>query len=453
MPRKLYNHELAEAFFASPEYMSDLVYASEPDVFYLWGDYYYKIIEYDDFLTIVLNFLRANFPNQAITMGVVEDVVKQIKRCCLRRIIREDLDYIAFRDCYYDLNKFEIAPTDKSKIVAFSFPFFYKDIDVPTPNFTRLIHTSFVERDDHDVPDLEIINLVQEMFGYLLINNLKAQVAFFLVGKGNNGKGVLARVIEEVIGSQYITAKTIQMLTTDKWATSALVGKRVNISGEEESKYIRSDKFKALVSGDMIDAERKFGGSFSFRPYTRYFFTSNDLPVFEGVSYGLLRRFKILPMYKIFKGSEIDRDLFDKIKPETPGVVKWVIEGARRLVIDNNYSFSDSAASQRALTDFEESISSAIMFIRDQGYVPSPDSFTTYEGLYTLFRVWCSDEGKKVVAKRRFIKEVLDNIKGAEKRIGYFEGKTARGINLVKIDNKLAEEHYKQQDEQQLLQF
>jgi len=453
MPRKLYNHEMAEAFFANPEYLSDLVYASEPDVFYIWDQYYYKLLQPEDFGKLVWGFLRANFPNQAITIPTVRDIIGQIKYGCLRSIENEDLKYIAFRDCYYDMEEFKTVPTNKDKIVAFSFPYFYSDLDIPTPNFNRLINTSFVEREDHSTPDLEIINLVQEMFGYLLINNLKTQVAFFLVGKGSNGKGVLASVIEQMIGTQYLSTKTIQTLTTDKFATAALVGKRVNISNEEESKYIRSDKFKSLVAGDRIDGERKFGDSFSFRPYTRYFFTTNELPVFEGVSYGLLRRFKILPMFKMFKGEEVDRNLADKIKPEIPGILKWAIDGAKRLVLDNNYSFSDSVASQRALTDFEESLSSAIMFIREQNYVVGLEFFTDNETLYTLYRTWCLDEGKKAIAKRRFVKEIFDNIAGVEKRLGRTSGdkQVHRGFNIQKVEEKVADEFYKKQDEQQLL--
>lgn len=453
MPRKLYNHELAEAFYTSPEYISDLVYASESDVFYLWDEYYYKMLTPEQLTRSVLQkFVISNFPNQPATMSVFRDIMEHTKNNCLRQTKTEELDVIAFKDTYFDMRTFELISTNKQQIVAFRFPYFYGDLDMPTPNFTRLLNTSFVERDDTAVPDLEIINLIQEMFGFLLINNLKTQMAFFLVGKGSNGKGVIAQIIENMIGIEYMSFMTLQTLTTSPYATSDLVGKRVNLSGEEESKYVCSSKFKALVAGDTIDCERKFGSHFSFRPYARFIFTTNEIPTFEGIGYALLRRLKIIPMFNIFKGEKVDRFMIDKIIPEMPGVIRWALEGAKRLVIDNQYKFSDSVASTKALTDFEESASSSIMFIRDQGYVPDTNGFIDYDSLYTLYRMWCGEEGKKYVAKRRFIKEVYDNIPNIEKKSGYNkEDVHVRGFAIIKLDKEKAQQFYEQSDAQQLL--
>ena len=303
------------------------------------------------------------------------------------------------------------------------------------PKFLEFLDTTLIK--DSGRTDPELIKVVQEMFGFYLLNNLKAQTVFFLVGKGANGKSVMVRIIEKMIGTEFVSAMSIQNLTMNQFATSGLIGKKVNICNEEESKFLRSDKFKALISGDLIQAERKHERQFAFRPVTKYLFASNRLPSFEGVNFGIRRRMKIIPFKKVFEVEEQNKNLAEELLEELPGIIKWAIEGAKRLV-EYNYQFADSAAVKKTLRDFENVTSSALMFFR-RNYKPDPDGFMGNMELYREYDTWCLENGKRPMSSISFHRDLSENIK-IESEVVWQHGKSTRGKKISMIRELVPEE-------------
>jgi putative DNA primase/helicase len=282
--------------------------------------------------------------------------------------------------------------------------------------------------DEKGKTDEQLIVLVQEMLGYYLLNNLKAQAVFFLVGRGANGKSVLINVVEKMIGAEYVSAMSIQSLTMNNFATSGLIGKKVNLCNEEESKYLRSDRFKALISGDLIMGERKHENHFYFHPKTKYLFATNAMPTFDGINHGIRRRMQIIQFNRVFEPHEQDRDLSDKLQTEIGGIVGWALKGAQRLV-SNGYRFSQSDNVDEAILSFENQTSSALAYFRENYEVSEdPNDFMSADEMYELYRQWCEKYGKKPMSEPVFGRDIGDNIfKGARSIIKWYGGQTRRG--------------------------
>jgi len=409
MPKiKIKNQEIANEFLIDDRFHKNLLYCISFDQFYLYNEGHYEELSTNKFAGVVWNFIRESHSELNITAALVKDVVEQIKWGAPRKVEDMNTPYIAFLDKLYNMDTFKAEEFDRAKIAIHYLKFRYEDIDQAIPKWHYFLKTTMVKPDGKT--DDELINLVQEMFGFYLLNNLKAHKVFFLVGQGANGKSVMLNVLESLIGESSLSAMSIQTLTTNQFATSNLIGRKVNICNEEESKYLRSDKFKALISGDLIDAERKHEQRFAFRPTTKYLFASNMFPTFDGINYGIKRRLTIIPFNRIFKNKEQDKELADKLRQELPGIISWAIAGAQQLV-KNSYEFTETEATNQTGMELESSISSAIMFFREHYEVdPKKENFVSHDEIYGKYTGWCTKNGKKQMSLHVFLKDIRNNL-------------------------------------------
>jgi P4 family phage/plasmid primase-like protien len=274
--------------------------------------------------------------------------------------------------------------------------------------------------------------VAQENQGYVLLPSLAGSAAFFFYGAGRNGKSVLADLCRDIVGDDLSVSMTLESLTSNRFSTASLVGKKLNVCNEDESKYLKSDKFKAVVSGEFISAERKFEGTFNFRPQAKHVFCTNSQPRFDELNYGLRRRVKILPFYRRIPNEDKDILLADKLRAELPGIVAFAIAGARRLK-DNNYEFSDesSEAMRRELGEFEETISPPTRFVREN-YRLDDEGFVANSTLYDHYVEWCKLNGNKPLNSMNFHKDVTKN-SGAKSYLKKVGGEVMRGKRLTDV--------------------
>ena len=113
-----------------------------------------------------------------------------------------------------------------------------------------------------------------------------------------------------------------------------LVGCLLNVVAEMPSGgLLESQRFKDVIAGDNVQAERKFEASFRFRPRAGHFFACNRLPATNDQSRGFWRRFIVIKFNRSFEADPTrDPHIAEKILvDERPGVLAWLVEGARRL--------------------------------------------------------------------------------------------------------------------------
>lgn len=386
---------------------------------------------------IVYDFCKYNYEKN-LTMQGIDDLIRQIALKCNRRIQEMDTTYIALDDKLINLTTFDFEEQDIAKVALFKIPCKALDIGAPCPLWNKFLSEVLVTTKGN--PDGSLVNLVQEVFGYYLLNELKPHAVFFLVGQGGNGKSVLLNILKSLIGEKYTTSQSIQSLTTDKFAPASLIGKKVNIVNEEESKYLRADKFKALVSGDQISAQRKFEGCFQFTPHTKYIFATNEMPTFEGVNEGLRRRMYIIPFNRIFKQEEMNWNLTDELKTELPAILGWALRGAQRL-IKNNYRFSPSTTAELSRDEFITGTSSALHFIKEN-YVVDDQCTVRKDELYVEYSMWCKTNGKKALNAHNFNKDLKNNVPHIIEKVAWHDGHARRSFTLRKIDQNEYDKMY-----------
>lgn len=427
--------------FCSDEHnLEHVMYIENIDAFCVYDDVegYYKIYNDEQMHPYVFDYINS-VADRDVNPNFVKSVTELIKWKIHKKRSNIESDYIAFKDKLLNTKTFEYGDFSIEK------PSFHKiDINLlealgqsgKTPAFNQFLDQVLVDKNGN--PDKDLQFLVQEMFGYMLLNTIQAHAVFFLVGGGQNGKSVFLNILRDIIGEQFISSMTIESLTTQKWSTAALVGKKVNICNEEESKYVRSDKFKALVSGDPVEAQHKFGKIFSLKPTTKYIFATNSSPKFEGIDGGLMRRIWIIPFYKRVADSDVNPHLTEELLREKPGIVAWFIEGAERLV-QNKFKFTQSKTAQERKAEFEKDLSSALIFMSEEFEVSeSSNDFISNDNLYFEYTEWCRRVGRKQLNMTNFSRDIT-NVYKQESVVRYDKesGKNKRGRFLKRREEEI----------------
>lgn len=443
MAKRINNQTIAKNIAQSEKYVDTLLYVKEIDSFFVYqkDKGYYKILDDDAIEQLIIEYHEEEIPDQNLTRNIIKDLRYFLQKFCYQKMEKVEHKYLAFNDKLLNLHTLELEDKNESKQV-----FHYIDVDSdkldnPTPLFDKFLSEVLVFEDRK--PDRELAMVLEEMLGYYLIPDLSKGVVFFLVGKGANGKSVLINLIEDIIGREYISAASIQMLTVDKFTAASLIGKRLNVCNEEESKYLKSDRFKALVTGDAIQVQRKFGPPFLCRLNAKYLFATNQMPKFDSFNIGVQRRIKMIPFNRTFGEKEQDHTLITKLRSEISGIVGRAIKGAKRFR-EQNKSFTPSIQMVDLMSDFEGSISSVSAFLTDQ-FEFNSTSFISSQEFYGLYVRWCKANGKKSLARENVGKElnrIYDQDQLNTRCYVEFTKKTQRGYRLSRrkdaeeIDNE-----------------
>lgn len=263
--------------------------------------------------------------------------------------------------------------------------------------------------------DKQLQSVLQEVIGYSLSNETRAEKAFMLYGTGCNGKSVLASTLSKLVGEEQTCAISLDTLN-DKFSMAGFIGKRLNIAGENE-KMPNSEKLKTLVSCDKVNVSIKYKSDWVGRLQTKHIFLMNSLPVTPDVTYGFFRKILIIPFNNTVKNEDIDRDLSKKLSAELSGIFNWAYEGYLRLV-SNNFVFSQCDEIDKMMEDYKNRENPTGEFFHAV-YEPSPEGRIKKSSIYPKYVEWAADNGLATMSRNKFLNSL--KLKASE---------TDSGINL-----------------------
>ncbi len=430
-------------FLKEDDFGETTLFASNEDTFFEWRNGYYQPMDEDIILRRLwghVNLLKVKrlYPeNTPISATTIKNLFETLKLAHPKIENTMNTPLIGFNDGkYLNLNTLTVkeATMDDPIFYGLDFPSSVLDGGVPCPIFKRFLETTLIDKETEEA-DQELILFVQEIFGYCLTNSIRAHAAFFFYGSGRNGKSVLLDVLQKIIGERFISNMPIQTLTMNRFAAANLVGKKLNIASEEESKLIKCDVFKSLVAGDRMTVERKYRDPFQFRPNVKFLFATNQMPVFDSTDAAIRDRVFIVPFHRYFTEDERDRELSTKLEKEMGAILHWCVEGAKR-VIANKYQFSAPKASQIMSEQFQKEQSSALTFIDEECSVTGrPSDFTIKLRLYDDYSKWCVQTGRFRKNASNFYRDIK-NVYGGEVNLDSkrrFEGRALRVITGIKM--------------------
>jgi putative DNA primase/helicase len=220
-----------------------------------------------------------------------------------------------------------------------------------------------------------------------------------LVGNGSNGKSVFFNVISALVGRENILNYSMGLFS-HPYQRAKLTDVLLNYSSEKGTD-LEVDTFKALISGEPLQAREPYGKSFTIRNKVRFIINTNELPRETEQSEAYFRRFLIVPFEVTIKEDQRDISLADKIiKNELSGVFNWLLRGLDRIITQRG--FTDCRKSKLILADFRKQSDNVGLFIDEFKYIPSGKNKIPLSDLYFRYRNFCQDEGFKSLGKNKF---------------------------------------------------
>jgi len=300
---------------------------------------------------------------------------------------------------------FEITPRERilrnfqqKDFITYQLPFNY-DIEAKAPLFYKYLNEV--------LPDPEAQNILSEYIGYIFIKNsfLKLEKSLILHGTGANGKSVFFEIIRALLGEQNFSSYSLSSLTNEKgYHRAEIANKLVNYASEINGS-LETSRFKALVSGEPIEARKPYGQAFILNDYAKLIFNTNELPRDVEHTQAFFRRFLIIPFSVQIPDEKQDKELSSKIiENELPGVFNWVLEGLERLINQKNFSVCN--LSNESLTNYINTSDSVKMWLDELNIKPDIDNYKLIKDIYPEYKSFCFDDGYRALGKTNFIKRL-----------------------------------------------
>jgi len=181
--------------------------------------------------------------------------------------------------------------------------------------------------------DVESIRTLQEWFGYALLPDTRQQKLLMLIGPPRSGKGTIARVLRMMLGEANVASPMMRSLS-GSFGLWGLLGKLLAIvpdASEARASNGLVELVKCLTGEDALDVDRKnLAPMSSVRLTTRLMIIANQPPILADSSGAIGHRIIALETRRSWAGKE-DVPLTGKLMSELPGILRWSMEGWRRL--------------------------------------------------------------------------------------------------------------------------
>jgi putative DNA primase/helicase len=251
--------------------------------------------------------------------------------------------------------------------------------------------------------DGDLVAYLQRVVGYALTGSTREHALFFGYGTGGNGKGVFLNTLTAILGDYAAVApmETFLFSHQERHPTdlAGLRGARLVCSQEvEEGRRWAAVKIKALTGGDPISARFMRQDFFTFQPQFKLLLAGNHKPGLAGVDEAWRRRMHLIPFTVTIPPDERDPQLFEKLKPEWPGILQWAIEGC---LLWQQHRLCPPAPVQQATEAYFEAEDALERWIEDRCAVDRI-YFGAVATLFADWKSWSEAAGEYTGSRKRF---------------------------------------------------
>lgn len=326
-----------------------------------------------------------------------ESLLKQFRADCLLDLPEKDLNNVKinFKNGTLDINRETtvLRDFDKKDFLTYQLPYEY-DPEAKAPMFEKYLNRV--------LPDKQAQTVIAEYLGNALgAPALQQQKILFLIGNGNNGKSVFCDIVKATMGKENVSAFSLSSLTQENSHSRPLIEDKLLNYCSDISTDLNINNFKIMARGEEIEARYLFNQSFVMTHYARLVFNCNSFPTNLENSEGFWRSFLTIPFEQTISPEERDPELAKKIiAAELPGIMNWILEGARRVI--HNKKYSPCPLADQTLEKYRIAASSTLSFLQDKGYKPGFNESCLISELYNAFKFYCQDSTRAAVGNKKF---------------------------------------------------
>jgi len=288
----------------------------------------------------------------------------------------------------------KLKPFDRSDFLTYQLPFEYNP-EAKAPVFEAYLNKV--------LPDKERQRVLAEYLGFVFIKHgskaLKEEKALILYGTGANGKSVFYEVVNALLGTENVSSYSLQELTDNLGYYRAMIANKLVNYASEINGRLETDKFKKMVSGEVIGARLPYGKPMELTNYAKFIFNVNELPKDIEHTNAYFRRFLIIPFDVTIPEHEQDKQFHTKIiEKELSGVFNWVLEGLHRLLEQKRFSYCEAA--EQAVEQYRIESDSVQMFLSEHEYKVSSTNEMRLNDMFKEYQNYCIESGFKACSVR-----------------------------------------------------
>ena len=297
-----------------------------------------------------------------------------------------------------------------------------KILPIEVPKFLRECH----------LEPKTILKLIEEA-AYVMLRDPIFQVAFMYTGIGSNGKSVWLDWLLSFFGRDNAAEVSLHDLATNRFRVAELDGKLINVYADLKSDALKqNDVLKPLIGGDAITVEKKNQHPFVMQPYTKLFFSANQIPEIFDTSIGMYRRLSLTRWDVVF--SDENRDVYKYQKMNTEyektGMLNIFLRTLKYLLQRKHFAHEMSMEDRRKT--WMVTADPVIEFVQEH-VVRDTKKSIPYDELYAEYLSKHSDVD--IITKTTFNRKVaqLTNAKRGRTRLGGLQVYVWEGITLRKL--------------------
>lgn len=280
--------------------------------------------------------------------------------------------------------------------------------------------------DNHD-----LITYLQRVIGYCLTGEVSEQCLWFFYGTGANGKSTFLGAILAMLGdyamqavSELLMVKSHEAHPTER---ADLFGKRFVATIEtEEGKRMAEALMKQMTGGDKVRARKMRQDFFEFTPTHKIVLAANHKPIIRGTDYAVWRRIKLVPFTVTIPDEEKDKDLPEKLRAESSGILAWAVAGCLDW---QRHGMAEPDEVRQATSEYQGEQDTVEAFLQEC-CVRYREAKVQSAALLAAYHEWSGDKLMSAPAFRKRLQE-----KGFENRRGGGGGYFWRGIDLDQAGN------------------
>jgi putative DNA primase/helicase len=283
--------------------------------------------------------------------------------------------------------------------------------------------------------DDEVIRFTQEYFGYALTGDTSEDIWCFAHGGGRNGKDTTMDAVTGILGDYHKVApiETFTVTRFEQHPTdlAMLRGARlVTVDEVEKGQRWAEAKIKRLTGGSPISARFMRQDFFDYKPQFKLWISGNNKPHFRSVDEATTARVHLIPFEVTIPPKERDPNFPDKLRPEWPGILQWMIDGC--LAWQKRPGFDTPEKIRTATKEYLQSESGLQKWIEECCEL-DPNWWTETAMLFERWR-WHRDEINQWVGSLMDFSEKLDAASaelGLEKKLHHETRRSGyRGLKL-----------------------
>ncbi|OJE31221.1 hypothetical protein A9490_24745 [Bacillus thuringiensis] len=254
--------------------------------------------------------------------------------------------------------------------------------------------------------------LLLEMIGSLFYKRQNPRGIFIMVGSGKNGKSVIGKMLNKIIGKDNTSSTSLKSLIDDKFSRVSLMNKALNFCGDIDASYFNeSGDFKALTGDDVVRVEFKGENSFDFLNRARLVFSANKLPKFKDDTEAITSRMNFINMPYKPDYDEVE-ELIQSYEEEIEILITCAINMFTGVLEKDEWTIPDAS---KELKEKWISNSNSVMKFIDECCVLGSDSDWGAKKTFDAYKDFCIENGYEQFNRNNF-KEKFETVVGEPKK-------------------------------------